>query len=152
MATKLDLGSQSTNARTNFTPTLSLRTPGTSSFTLGGGVFGVYSLVGAITFFKVSIGIVSFTAGTGSGNLLIGGIPGVPTFANNLVFGNVSNFNGITLPAGVIELTVDADPGGSGNLIVNYAGPSAVGAVLSASNLPSGSAFGLTLQGAFCTT
>jgi hypothetical protein len=57
-----------------FTPTLAYETPGTSSI-VSSERFGTYTRIGRVVYFTIDYRISSFSKGTASGQIILGGLP-----------------------------------------------------------------------------
>lgn len=83
-----------------FTPTLSLGTVGTSSFTYSAQV-GNYTKIGNVVFFTTRVVLTNFTIGTGSGNVILNGLPFASASGGTNTFSSCS-FQNITFGIGVL--------------------------------------------------
>jgi len=73
-----------------FSPTFALTTPGTSSFTYASQQ-GVYTKIGRLVTYSIHVQVSAASVGTGTGNLVIGGLPftagtGVNFFGGAIAF------------------------------------------------------------------
>ena len=86
-----------------FVPTISLSTPGTSSFTYS-AQSAEFTTIGNIVLFSIRIVLTNFTIGTGSGNVQVGSLPIASGAAStNAVF--ACTLQNITFGAGVLWYT-----------------------------------------------
>jgi len=131
-----------------FTPTVALGTPGTSSFTYSQQV-GHYNIIGSLVFITIRIVLTNFTVGTGSGQVAIGTLPFAAAATSNqstalsCVVQNVTFGVGVTYYQGQIQA--------SGTTIIVAGSVTAANQVnLQAAGLSSTSTF--LISGCYSTT
>lgn len=90
-----------------FTPTINGSTPGITTYS---SQLGYYVKIGKLVFVQIQIG---YSATTGTGDVVFGGLPFTIQNLTNGFGGGVSRTINVTYPAGTTRVTLEGVPGGT---------------------------------------